>query len=297
MPEISVMIEGGKATAAAPLGPALGPLGVNIGEIVAKINEKTKDYAGMKVPVKVIIDSATKGFEIEIGSPPISALIKKELGLEKGAANPKTESVGNLSMEQVKKIAGMKMENLSSYKLKSAVKEVIGSCDSIGVTIEGKKARQMQKEIENGKYDSVLEEGSAVEEAPKEEPKEQEKENQEEIKEEKGEEVKEEDSSEENKVEEEAEEEKKEEQKEEAVEEKQNEETEAKEEAPKEESVKEENSPEEKGEAAKESKKSYTQHMKEIEAETRVEKGVEEKKKVETETSGDLNTEITKPKK
>lgn len=156
MPEISVLIEGGKATASAPLGPALGPLGVNIGEIVNQINEKTKGYAGVKVPVKVIVDSSTKEFEIKVGSPPMSALVKKELGLEKGAANPKTDVVANLSIEQAKKIARVKINALTSTDLKSAVKEVIGTCDSMGITVDGKKARQVQEEIGGGKYDAAL---------------------------------------------------------------------------------------------------------------------------------------------
>jgi large subunit ribosomal protein L11 len=156
MPEISVLIEGGKATAAAPLGPALGPLGVNIGEIVNSINEKTKDYAGMKVPVKVIIDSATKAFDIEVGSPPTSALIKKEAGIPKGTANPKTEFVADLNMEQVKKIAKMKIDSLGAKNITAAAKEVIGCCDSAGVKVEGKRAKETIKDIEAGKYDSVL---------------------------------------------------------------------------------------------------------------------------------------------
>ncbi len=170
MPEISVLVEAGKASAGAPLGPALGPLGVNIGEVVNKINEKTKPYAGMKVPVKVVVDSATKGFEISVGSPPTSALIKKELNLEKAAANPKTEVKGNMSMEQVLKIARMKIENLASYKVKSAAKEIIGVCDSMGITVEGKKAREVQQAIDAGEYDSALAEGQEKKgEAEKEE--------------------------------------------------------------------------------------------------------------------------------
>jgi len=156
MPEISVLIEGGKATAAAPLGPALGPMGINIGEVVNQINEKTKGFAGMKVPVKVIIDSGTKEFEIEVGSPPTSALVKKEAGIDKAAGNPKTDVAGNLSIDQVKKIAEMKLDNLTSQDLKAAVKEVVGACDSMGITIDGKKARQVQKEIKEGKYDSAF---------------------------------------------------------------------------------------------------------------------------------------------
>jgi len=141
MAEISVLIEGGKATPAAPLGPALGPLGVNIVEVVNEINNKTKAYEGMKVPVKVIVDTATKSFEIEVGSPPTSALIKKEINIEKGAKNPKLDTVGNITIAQLKKIVEMKFGKLSSYKLSSAVREVVGTCDSMGVTIEGKKGK------------------------------------------------------------------------------------------------------------------------------------------------------------
>ena len=78
MPKIKAMVEGGKATAGAPLGPALGPLGVNIGQVVAKINEQTKKFEGMTVPVEVDVNPSKKTFEIFVGSPPTSALIKKQ---------------------------------------------------------------------------------------------------------------------------------------------------------------------------------------------------------------------------
>ncbi|MDO8537330.1 MAG: 50S ribosomal protein L11 [archaeon] len=156
MPEISVMIEGGKATPAAPLGPALGPLGVNILKVVEEINEKTKSYAGMKVPVKVIVDSAKKTFEIEVGSPPTSSLIKKELKAEKGSANPKTTKIGNMSFEQLLAVAKMKIDSLNSYKLKKACNEVAGTCQSMGVTIEGKIGSEIIKEINEGKFDSQI---------------------------------------------------------------------------------------------------------------------------------------------
>ena len=156
MAEISVLIEGGKATAAAPLGPALGPMGVNIGDIVNQINEKTKGYSGMKVPVKITIDSS-KNVEISIGSPPTSALIKKELGIAKGTDNPKENFVADMKMDQVKNVAEMKLDNLISYTLKSAMKEVIGTCNSLGVTIDGKPAKQVQREIRHGDYASYFE--------------------------------------------------------------------------------------------------------------------------------------------
>ena len=155
MVEIKAMVDGGKANAGPPLGPALAPQGVNIGAVVDKINEKTAAYAGMKVPVKVIIN-ANKSFEIEVGSPPTSALIKKEANADKGAGNPKTEVKGNLTIEQVRKIVEMKIDNLNAYKLRSAVKEVIGTCDSMGIQVEGVRAADAIKLIEEGKFDDKL---------------------------------------------------------------------------------------------------------------------------------------------
>jgi len=156
MTEIKVLVEGGKASAGAPLGPALGPLGVNIGDVVAKINEKTKSYAGMKVPVVVDVDVGTKTFEINVGSPPTSALIKKEIGIDKGSSNPKAEIKADISMQQIKNVVEMKIEKLASYKMKSAAKEIIGVCNSMGLTVEGKPAKEAIKEINEGKFDDLL---------------------------------------------------------------------------------------------------------------------------------------------
>ena len=156
MADISVLVEGGKASAGAPLGPALGPSGVNIGQVVADINEKTKEYAGMKVPVTVKIDAANKSFEIIVGSPPVSALIKKEINIPKGTDNPKKTFVGDMKLDQAIKLAKMKIDNLSSHTLKSAVREIIGVANSMGVTIEGKPAKQFQQEIAEGQHDAAL---------------------------------------------------------------------------------------------------------------------------------------------
>ncbi|MFH0970374.1 MAG: 50S ribosomal protein L11 [Candidatus Diapherotrites archaeon] len=152
MPEIKLMIDGGKATAAPPIGPALAPLGLNVGKIVQEINDKTKSFAGMKVPVVLDIDK-NKNYTITVGSPPTSALIRKEAGADKGAGNPKTEVKGNLTFDQVKKIAEMKMGKLNSYKLRSACREIIGTCNTMGITIDGKHAKAVQLEFTDGKFD------------------------------------------------------------------------------------------------------------------------------------------------
>ena len=154
---VEALVAGGQATAGPPLGPALGPLGVNVLAIVNKINEVTKDYAGMKVPVKVIVDTETKEFEVTVGTPTASALIVSELKIEKGSGSPKAQKVGDLSMEQVVRIAKLKQAELLSTNTKAAVKEILGTCVSMGVTVEGKDPREVQKEIDEGKHDAALE--------------------------------------------------------------------------------------------------------------------------------------------
>jgi large subunit ribosomal protein L11 len=150
------LLNGGQATAGPPLGPALGPLGVNVMEIVRKINEVTKDYAGMKVPVQVSVDIETKEFEVIVGTPTTSALIVKELGITKGSGDPKNQKVGNLSIEQVIQITKLKQKDILSKDLKTGMKEVIGSCVSIGVTVNGKDPKIIQKEIDEGLYEETL---------------------------------------------------------------------------------------------------------------------------------------------
>jgi large subunit ribosomal protein L11 len=153
---VEALVAGGQATAGPPLGPALGPLGLNVLAVVNKINEVTKDYAGMKVPVKVIVDPETKQFEVTVGTPTTPALIVSELKIEKGSGSPKAQKVGDLTMEQVTKIARMKSAELLSSNLKAAAKEVLGSCVSLGVTVEGKDPKEVQKEIDEGKHDAIL---------------------------------------------------------------------------------------------------------------------------------------------
>ena len=153
---VEALVAGGQATAGPPLGPALGPLGVNVLVIVNRINEVTKDYAGMKVPVKVTVDTETKQFEVTVGTPTASALIVSELKIEKGSGSPKAQKVGNLTIDQIVKIARMKTPELLSSDLTTAVKEILGTCVSMGVTVESKDPKDVQKEINEGKHDALL---------------------------------------------------------------------------------------------------------------------------------------------
>jgi len=153
---IEALVNGGQATAGPPLGPALGPLGVNVLAIVEKINEITKDYSGMKVPVKISVDTDNKQFEVTVGTPTTSALIISELGVSKGSGVPNTEKIGDLSLEQAIRIAKLKGDNVLARDLKAAVNEVLGTGVSMGVTVEGKDPREIQKEINEGKHDALL---------------------------------------------------------------------------------------------------------------------------------------------
>jgi large subunit ribosomal protein L11 len=153
---VEALVNGGQATAGPPLGPALGPLGVNVLAIVEKINEITKEYSGMKVPVKVSVDTDNKEFEVTVGTPTTSALIISELGVEKGSGVPNTEKIGDLSLEQAIRIAKLKGDDILARDLKAAVNEVLGTGVSMGVTVEGKDPREVQKEINEGKHDALL---------------------------------------------------------------------------------------------------------------------------------------------
>lgn len=156
MEKIEALVDGGKASAGPPLGPALGPMGVNITQVINAINDKTRAFEGMKVPVKVLVDPATKKFEIEIGTPPASALILKQIGAEKGSGNPRTTKVGNMKIEQAVKVANQKESSLLGKTLKARVKEVLGTCVSMGVTVEGLDPREAQKKVDAGEWDARI---------------------------------------------------------------------------------------------------------------------------------------------
>ena len=153
---ISSLVTGGEASAGPPLGPALGPMGVNILEIINTINEKTKEFKGMKIPVSVSVDSDTKKWEIEVGIPSASALLLKEAGIQKGSGTSGTEWVGEVSADMIAKIAKVKLETSYASSLKSVAKQIVGSCVSLGIKVEGKTPKEFTAEINEGKWDSKL---------------------------------------------------------------------------------------------------------------------------------------------
>ena len=149
---IEVLVPGGEANPGPPLGPELGPTPVNVQDVVSEINDQTAAFDGMEVPVTVEYDD-DGSFTIEVGVPPTAALIKDEAGFDTGSGEPQENFVADLTVDQVQKIAEQKRSDLLSYDLKNAAKEVVGTCVSLGVTIEGNDPRQFKERIDDGEYD------------------------------------------------------------------------------------------------------------------------------------------------
>jgi len=151
---ISSLVTGGEASAGPPLGPSLGPMGVNIMEVIAAINEKTSEFKGMKIPVTVTVDSDTKKWEIEVGIPSASALLLKEAGIQKGSGTSGTEWIGEITADSIVKVANVKLESSYATSLKSVAKQIVGTCGSLGIKIEGKTPKEFTAEVNEGKWDS-----------------------------------------------------------------------------------------------------------------------------------------------
>ncbi len=154
--KIQLLVEAGNAKPGPGLSQQLGPLGINIGKLLAEVNKASSQYKGMKVPVIVDIDPETKDFKITLKTPPTAELIKKELGLDKGAGDSKIK-VANLAVEQAVKIAKVKEQDMLTNSFKAAVKSVVATCTSLGVLVEGKEPKQVTKEIDSGEYADVIE--------------------------------------------------------------------------------------------------------------------------------------------
>ena len=133
---VKVQIPAGKATAAPPVGTALGPHGINMGQFIKEYNEKTSAMTGSVVPVVVTIFE-DRSFTFVTKSPPAADLIRKEAGIEKGSGKPNKDKVGKITKAAVKKIAETKMADLNATSLESAMRMVEGTARSMGVEIAG----------------------------------------------------------------------------------------------------------------------------------------------------------------
>jgi large subunit ribosomal protein L11 len=152
---IEVLVPGGEANPGPPLGPELGPTPVDVQAVVQEINDQTAAFDGTEVPVTVDYDD-DGAFSIEVGVPPTAELIKDEAGFDTGSGEPHEEFVADLSVDQVKQIAEQKQTDLLAYDTKNAAKEVVGTCVSLGVTIEGENPREFKQKVDEGEYDDML---------------------------------------------------------------------------------------------------------------------------------------------
>ena len=154
--QIKLLVEGGDMKPGPVLSQKLGPIGINVNEVIQKINESTVNFKGLKLPVELDVNASTKDFDVKIFPPPVSELLKKELKIEKGSGIQAKMQMANASIEQIISVAKTKMPNMLNKDLKSAVKSVVGTCGSLGILIENKSPKEVELEISEGKYDKEI---------------------------------------------------------------------------------------------------------------------------------------------
>lgn len=132
--KIKVQVPGGQATPAPPVGTALGPHGVNIGQFVQQFNDRTKELAGTTVPVVITVFS-DRSFEFITKSPPAAVLLKQAAQIAKGSGNAKLEKVGTVTTEQLKEIARVKFEDLNAPNIDQAVSIIAGTARNMGIEV------------------------------------------------------------------------------------------------------------------------------------------------------------------
>lgn len=157
--KVRLIVEGGAMKPGPAVAQQLGPLGINLGKVITDVNAATLGFKGMNVPVELDVDTKTKTYTIKVFSPSVAELIKKELGLEKGSGSSGSVKVGNIALERVIAIAQTKTPDLLARDIKKAVKLVVGTCVSLGVLIDSKPAKEIEQDIDNGKYDREIAQG------------------------------------------------------------------------------------------------------------------------------------------
>lgn len=153
---VKALVTGGSASGGPPIGPAVGPTGINIKDVVDEINKQTTVFRGLTVPVRIECDPETKQFEIFIETPSTASLLLKEAGVEKGSSACSEEKIGNLTLDQVQNVVEAKREKFLDKTYKAALKTVLGTALSAGLTVEGEDPRVIQERINNGDYDEKI---------------------------------------------------------------------------------------------------------------------------------------------
>lgn len=154
--KVKLIVEGGSMKPGPAISQSLGPLGINLGKVISDVNSATSGFKGMNVPVEIDVDAKTKSFTVRVFSPSVAELLKKELGLEKGSGSPNSVKVANISFERILSLAKTKLPSLLAKNLRSAIKLIVGTCVSLGILIDNKEAKEIEKDIDSGVYDKEI---------------------------------------------------------------------------------------------------------------------------------------------
>ena len=151
---IKIITQGGSMKPNPALAQKMGPLGLNMGKIISDVNNSTRSFAGMKIPVTLDINTKTKEIKVIVQQPSTAELLKKEFGIAKGSAQPQKFKTANVPIETLIRIAKEKQALEKSLKL--SLKTIVGACRSLGILIESKEAEVVTKEIDDGIYDKLI---------------------------------------------------------------------------------------------------------------------------------------------
>ena len=144
---VKLMVDAGDMKPNPAISQKLGPLGLNLGKIIQDVNKATSEFKGIKVPVALDIDTKTKTFKVEVSTPPVSELLKKELNIEKGSGEPNNFKVANAALEQIIAVAKVKQQGMLANDFEGALKSVLGTCVSLGILVDSKDPKEIIQEL------------------------------------------------------------------------------------------------------------------------------------------------------
>ncbi|MCS7110723.1 MAG: 50S ribosomal protein L11 [Ignisphaera sp.] len=153
---VKAQVEGGKASLAPPLGPALSDTGLNVSEVIDKINRMTGEFKGYTLTVKIIVDLDAKNYNIELELPTITSLLLSAAKASEPSGDPMHKKIGNIGIEDVTKIAILKKQELNTKSLKAAIKMVLSSARTVGLTVENRDPKDVIRDVDRGVYDEII---------------------------------------------------------------------------------------------------------------------------------------------
>jgi len=154
--KVKLIVEGGAMKPGPAVSQQLGPAGINLGKVISDVNTATQGFKGMNVPVEIDVDTKNKTFTVKVFSPSMAELIKKELGLDKGSGSASATKVGNIAFERLLFVAKTKAPSLLAKDLKAATKLAVGTCVSLGILIDNKEAKEIEGDIDAGRYNNEI---------------------------------------------------------------------------------------------------------------------------------------------